>query len=223
MAPRTDTRRPRRALAITGESLLLLLALIVLSVAVTLQAMTDDQGHLKIDGADFSSDAYAVVGDPWDGSDFEFVDTVYLEVTSEKDQFVGFASPDDTAAFLDGVEHTAIHRATGNEGPTEEHIDGGAPQTLGAYTDICEFTLKGDDTRTYEWNVEEYSGEVVPVAMNADGSAGVAGHLDIAYDVPNLGGIVTGLYTVGALLAALAVWLMVRTIKKSRKPAESAA
>ncbi|WP_156925779.1 hypothetical protein [Glycomyces arizonensis] len=217
--------RPHRALAITGESLLLLLALIVLSVAVTVQAMTDDQGRLQIDGADYATDAYAVVGDSWDGSDYTdlgFADAVYIEVTSEKDQFVGFANPEDAAAFLDGVEHTAIHRATGTEGPTEEHIDGGAPQTPGAEADIWAFTLEGDGTRTYEWDAES-SGELTPIAMNADGSANVEGRLDIAYDVPGLGGIVAGLYIVGVLLAVLAVWLMVRTIRKPHKAAQSAA
>lgn len=224
MEPQTNTRRPRRALALTGEILLLLLAVTALSVAGALQYMTDDQGHLQIDEAEFSADTYAVVGDSWDESiysNFGLTDTVYLEVTSDKDQFVGFADPDEAAAFLDGVEHTALHRAIGAEGPTEEDIDGAAPQTLGADADIWEFTLEGAGTRTYEWDVEGYTGELTPVAMNADGSEGIDGRIRIAYDVPALGGTVVGLYIAGVLLGALAVWLMVRTIRKGRKPADA--
>ncbi|WP_026929328.1 hypothetical protein [Glycomyces tenuis] len=222
MAPRANARRPRRALALTGEILLLLLALIAVSVAGTLQSMTDDQGRLQVDDADFSADTYAVVGDSWDESiysNFGLTDTVHLEVTSDEDQFVGFAEPEEAAAFLDGVEHTAVHRATGAEGPTEEHIDGEAPQTLGAEADIWEFTLEGAGTRTYEWDVEGYTGEVTPIVMNTDGSAGIDGHVRIAYELPALGGVTVGLWIAGLLLAALAVWLMVRTIRKGRKAA----
>jgi hypothetical protein len=224
MAPQANARRPRKALALTGEILLLLLALILLSVAGTLHSMTDDEGRLKVDDADFSADTYAVVGDSWDESiysNFGLTDTVHLEITSEKDQFVGFAEPEEVDAFLDGVEHTVVHRATGAEGPTEEHVDGEAPHTLGAETDIWEFTIEGDGTRTYEWDVEGYTGEVTPVAMNADGSSGIEGHLRIAYEVPALGGVVAALYIAGTLLGFLAIWLMVRTIKKGRKAVDA--
>ncbi len=213
----TTRPNPRRALALGGETALLLLAIILLSAAGFLQSMTDGQGRLQIDDADFAVDTYAAVGDSWDEeiySNFGLTDTVHLEITSEEDQFVGFAAPEEVAEFLEGVEHTAVHRATGPEGPTEEHVDGGAPQILGAETDIWEFTLEGAGTKTYEWDVEGYTGELTPIAMNADGSAGVDGRIRIAYEVPALGGVTIGLYAAGGLLALLGGWLMVRTLRR---------
>ncbi len=58
----TATRpSPRRALALGGETALLLLAIILLSAAGFLQSMTDGQGRLQIDDADFADWARSTV------------------------------------------------------------------------------------------------------------------------------------------------------------------
>lgn len=48
----TTRPNPRRALALGGETALLLLAIILLSAAGFLQSMTDGRGRLQIDDAD---------------------------------------------------------------------------------------------------------------------------------------------------------------------------
>jgi hypothetical protein len=206
--------------ALVGQGLLALLALIVLSVGFTMQGMADG-GELDYETGSYDVDGYAAVGDSWDESNYTglgLIDAIRIEVdpATDGEVFAGFATPEGAQSFLDGVDHTLIHRATDSSGPTTEDVAGSAPATLPAEADIWTVQATGPGVQTIELDTEGLQGEYVPIVMNADGSAAVAGDVTVYYDIPALPWILAITYGVGVLLLALTAWLTTRTIRRHR-------
>lgn len=206
--------------AFLGQGLLALLALVALTVGLTVQDMADG-GALDYETGAYDVDSYAAVGDSWDESNYAglgLIDAIRIEVDPATDQevFAGFAAPEDAQAFLDGVDHTLIHRATDSSGPTTEDVPGGAPTALPADAGIWTAQTTGSGVQTLELDTEHLEGEYVPIVMNADGSPAVAGEVTVYFDIPALPGVITGAYVLAALLLALTAYLAARTLRRHR-------
>jgi hypothetical protein len=212
----TPQRTGRRAAAITGEILLALLGFALAIAGFGLAGMSEGDGVLNLESGEYSVDGYAAVGDSWDESMYGLyglADAVRIDIAPSGDApvFAGFTTAEAAQEYLAGVEHTLIHRATGPEGPTEEEVSGDAPAALPAEQDIWTAQVEGEGDQTLELPSEGLQGELVPVVMNADGSADVAGAVTVLYEIPALPWVIGGLIGAGFLGMAAAVWLFIRT------------
>jgi len=220
----TTTRSTGRLVgAFLGQGLLALLALTFLAVGFAVQDMADG-GALDYESGTYDVDGYAAVGDSWDESNYTglgLIDAIRIEVdpATDGEVFAGFATPEAAQDFLDGVDRTLIHRATDSSGPTTEDIPGDAPTALPADADIWTVQATGPGVQTLELDTEGLQGEYVPIVMNADGSAAVAGEVTVYYDIPALPGIIATAYALGVLLLALTAWLTIRTVRRHRAAA----
>ncbi|MFG3342642.1 hypothetical protein [Glycomyces sp. NPDC048151] len=206
--------------AFIGQGLLALLALTALAVGFAVQDMADG-GALDYETGAYDVDSYAAVGDSWDESNYTglgLIDAIRIEVDPATDQevFAGFATPEGAQAFLDGVDHTLIHRATDAGGPTTEAVPGDAPTTLPGEADIWTAQTTGSGVQTLELDTENLEGEYVPIVMNADGSPAVAGEVTVYFDIPSLPWIIGAVYGVGLVLLALTAFLATRAVRRHR-------
>jgi hypothetical protein len=219
----TTSSTGRLVRAFIGQGLLALLALTALAVGFAVQAMADG-GALDYETGAYDVDSRAAVGDSWDESNYTglgLIDAIRIEVEPATDQevFAGFTTPEAAQTFLDGVDHTLVHRATGATGPTTEPVPGDAPAVLPAEADIWTVASEGAGVQTLELETEGLQGEYVPIVMNADGSAAVAGEVTVYFDIPALPWIIGIAYAVGVLLLALTAWLAARTVRRHRQAA----
>ena len=91
--------------------------------------------------------------------------------------FVGVASADDVADYLDGVAHSEIVELDGIE--YVEHA-GGAPEQAPEEADIWTVQASGPGTQTVTW--KPTAGDWAVVVMNQDASAGVDVRADVGGD-----------------------------------------
>lgn len=139
------------------------------------------------------------------------VGDVRLRVTAvspDRPVFVGIGPADQVAAYLSGTSYAAV---TGEgTGGLVSH-DGTGKPALPATAGIWVAQVAGPGTQTLRWAARD--GEWTAVAMNADGSPGLAVRADAGVSAPGLARLATevilGGIVLGALSAAL-VWVPVR-------------
>jgi hypothetical protein len=220
-APRAGSRGGGVALLVVGSiAALLAFALLASGCAAVVLDRTqrDDDGFLMTPTEDFSTATYAIVSEnadlDLDGPDWattDFFGRVRIRSESERPVFVGIAREADVADYLDGVEHavvTEIDEAEYSERP------GGAPQGRPADQTFWAASAIGAGEQTLEWEPEDGSWNVV--AMNTDGSRGVAAELSIGGELDPLIWIGVGLLVGGGLLAAAAALAITAGIRRRR-------
>jgi hypothetical protein len=179
----------------------------------------DDDGFLMSPTEDFSTATYAIASESADvdidGPDWatkDFLGTVRIRSESERPVFVGIAREADVAEYLGGVEH-AVVTEIGRE-PHYSERQGGEPEGPPADQTFWAASATGAGEQTLEWEPEDGSWNAV--AMNADGSRGVAAELSIGAELDPLIWIGVGLLVGGGLLAAAAALGITAGIRRGR-------
>jgi hypothetical protein len=209
-APRAGRGAGGVALLVAGSIAALLgFALLVGGCAAVVVDRTqrDDDGFLMSPTQEFSTATYAIVSESVDvdidGPDWaadEFLGTVRIRSESERPVFVGIARESDVAEYLGGVERAVVTDI--EDEPRYSERAGGEPESPPGDQTFWAASTAGAGEQTLEWEPEDGSWSVV--AMNADGSRGVAADLSIGAELDPLLWIGIGLLAAGALLAAVA-------------------
>jgi hypothetical protein len=230
-APRTPAppSGPRRSgvgrivLVVTG-ALGLLLSLVVAGAGSLLlgvdQATRDPSGFVMSGDDYFATDTYALTSESFtihsDAPTAMVPETLVgdakVQVTGTGDEpvFVGVASTDDVAAYLEGVWHAEVvdleTTDTGDVVPVYDVSGRGAPTSAPGDLDIWVAQASGSGTVSLVWPADE--GSWTLVVMNADGGSAVGAHVAVGATLPWLG------WASGALLlgAALGMALSLVTL-----------
>jgi hypothetical protein len=174
-----------------------------------------NNGYVDLGNAAFHGNGYAVVTDGYDwananlaGADY---DTVRVQVTSTgaAPVFVGLAKADDANRYLSGVAYTTASEA-GNKRIAYTDHQGNAPITPPARAGVWLASATGSGTQTFQFDAHATTGDLVLVAMNADGTQAVSGTVRTAATAPALTGISAGVLAVGVLAVVGGVLLIVR-------------
>jgi hypothetical protein len=212
-------------------ALLALTALAPLGVGTALvwanATQRDDDGFFSTSQERFETTSFAITSQEIDlggGASAETpvdlgdIATVRLQVesTSEQSIFVGIASRNDVARFLDGVGYAEIDDVRFDPFRVDyRYEDGGRPGERPGQSDIWVASAQGAGRQTLEWDLE--SGRWAVVVMNADASPGVS--VDAAAGVKAtwvlplgivllvVGGV---MLIVGAVLVVLGVVMLAR-------------
>jgi hypothetical protein len=155
-------------------------------------ALATDQIHLDDAGAQVPD---ALLGD------FR----VRATATNDKPVFLAIGPTADVKRYLTGVEHTQVADFDNNGDPVYENVAGKAPRSDPAEQKFWTVQSEGTGEQTLDWNLEQ--GDWTILAMNADGSRGVAIDGDIGAKVGWLIWVSLGLLLAGALLIGGAVAL----------------
>jgi hypothetical protein len=172
----------------------------------------------------FSSQGYALISNRIDlRTDVDWLPissalgTARVDVTGWGSDavFVGIAPVADATAYLGDVQRTVIddlgfRRPAGRS----DELPGGAPSGPPADQDFWTAQASGSGTQRLTWEPAE--GDWMLVVMNADGSAGLRVHALAGAQFPALTGIGWGLLIGGLLLIAVAVLLLVVTVRTPR-------
>lgn len=209
----------RRVLAVVVGGVLAVFSLgLLVAGGVGLWAANHDHGYIDLGTKDYTykTDGYALTTEGWNASDAVFgaVGKVRARVTpadGAAPMFVGLAPSDQINRYLADVQYTTVHDSSG-PGPSYTAHAGSAPKTSPDRAGLWVAHASGSGPQTMVWKVQ--SGAFALVAMNADGSPAVSGRVDVAAKVPSLPWIAAGVLLCGALLAAGATTLIV----KSRSP-----
>lgn len=188
------------------------------------QTQRDAAGFLVTSRETLVTGTYALVAEdisiPVEGPDRlypeELLGDARFRVTATDDApvFVGIARAADVERYLDGVAYATAADFLGHV-RTEQR--GGPPATAPANEDFWVRSATGPGTQTLKWAVSE--GEWTIVVMNADGRADVAIEADAGLEAPPLTAIAAALLVGGAILLALAVFLVAfMTARASGRP-----
>ena len=169
----------------------------------------------------FTSDGYALVSDRIDlaaGPEWlpvpQSLGSARIEVTGTdgQDVFVGIASADDAAAYLDGVARTTVD-GLGFDGPASasDQLPGGAPAGPPADQDFWVAQASGTGTQEVAWDPS--TGDWMFVIMDADGAAGVDVEARIGVEAPALGAVGWTILAIGVLVMTVAVLLLRRVFR----------
>ena len=145
--------------------------------------------------------------------------TIRFEAESDGAVFVGIGPSSAVDQYLGDVSRDEVTRL--GDSPTEvayRHFDGGTPTTAPGEQGFWVASGEGPDGAVVEWEIE--SGDWTVVAMNADGSAGVAMDMDAGVHIPLLLAIAVGILVAGIIFGALAALALVWATRKKR-PAET--
>lgn len=126
--------------------------------------------------------------------------------------FVGIASTDDAAAYLEGVQHAEIVEID-DSSPTYDDRAGGAPLPPAA-VDIWTAQASGQGTQELVWTPSD--GDWTVVAMNSDGTAAVHITADVGATVPLFETALRWFLVVGGFFAALGTTLVAVAIVRTR-------
>jgi hypothetical protein len=129
---------------------------------------------------------------------------VRAEADGGEPLFVGIAATSDANRYLRGVERSKVDDYSDHGGATYTEIAGNAPRTRPADEDFWVSQSEGPGQRTLDWDTG--SGNWTIVAMNADGSSGLAVDADVGKKVgwlvwAGLALALVGLALVGAAVA----------------------
>src|SRR6266536_969423 len=193
------------------------------------QTQRDSDGYFTSDAHHFASGTYAITregakltGIP-SGVDISDFARIRIRATSStaKPIFVGIGRKAAVRAYLAGVPHSKLRKFDVDPFVAKyERIDGTATPAPPASRKIWVATASGSGTATLTWDVHE--GNWSAVLMNADASRGVNANVDFGADIHHLGWIAVALFTVGGVLLAVAVLLVVlgtRGLRRERAPA----
>lgn len=207
-----------RVVTVIIGSVLVLVSLGLLGGGGTLvwagQALRHD-GYVTTGTAAYSTRGYALasehVGLGWGLLLTGLVGDVRLRVTAaspDRAVFVAIGPADRVAAYLSGTAYATV-TGTGTGG-LAVHDGAGRPvppRTAGIWV----AQAAGTGTQVLRWTAQE--GDWMAVAMNPDGSAGVAVHADAGVSAPGLSRLAVELITSGIVLGALSaalIWVPVR-------------
>ncbi len=208
----------RRVIALAAGSVLALISLGLLGGGGTLLwaalALRHD-GYVTTETATYSTAGYALASKPvslhWGLLLTGLVGNVRLRVTAVtpgKAAVVAIGPADRVAAYLSGTAYATV---TGTGADDVAVHDGSgrpaAPQAAGIWV----AQAAGTGTQVLTWTAQD--GDWTAVAMNPDGSAGVAVRADAGVSAPGLARlaaeVIGGGIILGALSAAL-IWVPVR-------------
>ena len=210
----TETPKPRSrvatalAVVVGAFGTLLLLAGIGLAVA---QVAADESDGYYVEGAELSTDGYAIATNEialdsgLEGVPSDLVGDIRVraEATGAGPLFIGIARAADVDRYLHGVEVSRVDDF-GNDGdPKYEQVAGKAPASAPAKQDFWLEQSQGTGQRELLWNPEP--GRWSVVAMNADGSPGVAIDGDVGAKLGWLVWVEIGLGVFGLALIGGAV------------------
>jgi hypothetical protein len=205
-------------IAVVAGSLLALVSLGLLGVGGTLlwaDHALRQGGYVTTGTAAYSTSTSALASEPvtlgWGWLLTGLVGDVRLRVTAAspgRPVFIGIGPADQVAAYLSGTSYTTV-TGTGTGGLASHYGTNrpAHPQTAG----IWAVHVAGTGTQTLRWSALD--GEWTAVAMNPDGSPGVAVRADAAVSAPGLLRVGTEFITVGMVLVVLSaalVWVPVR-------------
>ena len=227
-APSPPARRARwsagRVVLVVLGSFLALLGAALLAAGGTLlwaeRTNRDDDGFLTTPTERFERDSYAIVSDNVDffeaetGSDWIISENVLGDVrlraenVSEGSVFFGIGPTADVEDYLAGVEHDEVTDLDFDPFSAEyRRHAGGEPPGPPTEQTFWVASASGSGTQTAVWEPE--SGDWTLVAMNADGSRGVAAELSLGAEADVLLWVAIGLLVAGALLLAGGVTMVV--------------
>ncbi|HEX6519437.1 MAG TPA: hypothetical protein VF070_05395 [Streptosporangiaceae bacterium] len=213
-----------RVMTLVLGSVLALISLGLLGGGGTLmwadQALRHD-GYVTTGTTTYSSTGYALASERvdlgWGWLLTGLIGDVRLRVTatdSGRSVFVAIGPADQVSAYLSGAEYTTV-TSTGTSGLVSHHgiVKPVPPRTTGIWT----AQVAGSDTQALRWTA--HSGDWMAVAMNPDGSAGLAVRADAGVSAPWLFRLavelIIGGIMAGALSAAL-IWVPVRLAAGTR-------
>jgi hypothetical protein len=120
--------------------------------------------------------------------------------------FAGIAPARAASHYLAGVSYDTVRGITRHHPVYTGHA-GGAPATAPAPAGIWAARVAGAGTQNLTW--PDRSGSWTAVAMNADGSRGVAVRISVAASLPSLPWITAALLAAGVLALAAGLALSV--------------
>jgi len=222
---------PGRILALVFGILLLLPGLgLVLGGGVLLwadQASRTD-GYVFSDTDDFTTEGFALVSERIDlatGADWvplsAALGNARAEVTAADpgtEIFVGVAPLAEGTAYLGNVGRSVVDDL-GTTGTDEVFVPGGPPSGPPGDQDFWVAQASGSGTQQLDW--EPAQGNWLFVAMNADGSAGVAIDARVGATVPALGGLAWGVLGTGLFLVVIGTLLLALALRRPRVGAAS--
>ncbi|MFF2012617.1 hypothetical protein ACFVWY_26575 [Streptomyces sp. NPDC058195] len=210
-----------RVTAVVVGALLSLVALTLIGGgAAAAYYGSQDDGYIDLGTSEFAhrTDTYAMTTESWRAD--EQLGGLYddLRITFKPDNasdpvFVGIADAGRMNQYLGGVQHVTIHDSSA-KGDTQSKHEGGTPKTPPAQADVWVAKAGGQGAQTLNWTVKP--GEVAAVAMKADGSRGLAGHVTVEARVGALAGIGYGLLAAGLIVLAGSLFLIVKPVRRAR-------
>jgi hypothetical protein len=215
-----------RILALVFGILLLLPGLgLVLGGGVLLwadQASRTD-GYVFSDTDDFATQGFALVSERIDlatGADWvplsAALGTARAEVTAADpgtEIFVGVAPVAEGTAYLGDVGRSVVDDL-GTTGTDEVFVPGGPPSGPPGDQDFWVAQASGSGTQQLDW--EPAQGNWLFVAMNTDGSAGVAIDARVGATVPALGGLAWGVLGTGLFFVVIGTLLLALALRRPR-------
>jgi hypothetical protein len=141
--------------------------------------------------------------------------------TSDHPVFVGIARESDVNAYLANVARSTLRDFDVDPFvPEYDNVPGTAKPAPPAAQNIWVASATGTGDQELTWRVR--NGTWAVVAMNADGSRGVATDVSVGADVRFLDWIHGGLLAFGVFLASIAALLIVLAIRKNTPPPDAA-
>ncbi|HJP75788.1 MAG TPA: hypothetical protein VJ914_16085 [Pseudonocardiaceae bacterium] len=174
-----------------------------------------DNGYVSLGNARFQGSGYAVTTDGYDWSTANLAGagygTVRVQVTAAdpKPIFIGVARADAIQHYLTDVAYSTAAPGANKKIAYTDH-QGNAPTTPPAHAGVWLASATGSGTQTFQFDVHANPGNLVLVAMNADGTPVVGGTITTAATAPGLTGIGAGVLAAGVLAIAGGVVLFLR-------------
>lgn len=189
---------------------LALLGLVPLGVGgglLTIHLADRHDGYLTVAASDYQTTGSALTSDPvtlWSNGHLWYQTSLLGDVrvtatASNPDThlFVGIANADAANTYLSGAHYGTLSRLSGGRETVIDH-PGTAPVAAPMSRPIWTAAITGTGTQTLTWPSRD--GTWMLVVMNADGSAPVNAHIDVAVTAPSLAWISATLIGVGMLL-----------------------
>ena len=215
-----ETKQPARSVAlIVVGSLIGLIGLALLAggggVLWADQTQRNSAGYFTGSTHRIASDSYAVTNDdirvhhlPSFLDDGKLV-RISIDARSEGGSplFVGVARKRDVDAYLTNVAHSNLRDYDVATQDQEYDSVGGTGQPRPPAS-LPIWVASSTGSQPLTWRLRE--GDWAVVLMNADGSKGVSGNMKLGAKIGYLAEVTAGLLVAGALLLALAVFLIIR-------------
>jgi hypothetical protein len=219
-APAPSTRAPRTG-SLIGASLIGLLALMLLAAGIAgiwTRAAHSDHGYITSGSHTYAADGRAIVSGSIDADGIPdwLVAKLRVAATSEDGSalFVGVGRRDDVDRYLAGVARSTVEDVSFDPFEVDYTSTRGravpsrpAEQTFWAESHV------GTGKQTVSWKMRDGNWRVV--VMNADGSPNVAADASVGASIRGALAIVISATALGALLAAVAAAIFVRSGRRA--------
>lgn len=215
----TENSRSRRKRGPARLIMGLALGLVGLVLAAVggfgLALATGNNGYVDLGNASFHGNGYAVATDSYDWASANLAgagyDTVRVEVTDGGTQpiFIGLAQADAIQRYLGDVAYSTATEA-GNKRIAYTDHQGSAPTAPPAHAGVWLASATGSGTPAFQFSARATPGNLVLVAMNADGSPIVSGTVRTAATAPALTAISAGVLAAGVVALVGCAWVLIR-------------